>query len=83
MCRVVAYLGQPLLLDVLLYRSDSSLVRQAFDPHLIDLLNLVGWGVAAWSDRTPTPEEPVLYKDTQLPMYDRNLMRLSRKIEAE
>ena len=28
MCRVLAYLGRPVVVEQLLYRSDSSLVRQ-------------------------------------------------------
>jgi len=30
MCRVLAYLGSPILLENLLYRPDSSLLKQAY-----------------------------------------------------
>lgn len=83
MCRVVAYLGSPLLLDVLLYRSDSSLVRQAYDPSMLSFMNLAGSGFAAWDLASPRPDVPFLYKDTLLPMYDSNLIRLSGKIRSE
>jgi glutamine amidotransferase len=82
-CRVVAYLGEPLPLDVLLYRSDSSLVGQAYNPRILTYLNLAGCGVAAWDASSPDPALPFIYKDEMLPMYDRNLMRLARKIHAE
>ncbi|MEP0546625.1 MAG: class II glutamine amidotransferase [Rhodothermales bacterium] len=83
MCRVVAYLGSPLLLDVLLYRSDSSLVRQAYDPSMLSFMNLAGSGFAAWDSASPRPEVPFLYKDTLLPMYDSNLIQMSGKIRSE
>ena len=82
MCRVVAYLGTPVLLDVLLYRSESALVHQAYDPSMLAYMNLAGFGFAAWDPALPDPEAPVLYKDTMLPMYDRNLMQVSRKLRA-
>lgn len=79
MCRAVAYLGEPLTLDVLLYRSDSSLVRQAFEPAMFDFMNLAGSGLALW-DGTPGP--PLIYKTTTLPMYDRNLQALAAKVSG-
>ena len=35
MCRVLAYLGRPTLIDDLLYQPDSSLVRQAYAPQML------------------------------------------------
>ncbi len=83
MCRVVAYLGEPILIDVLLYASDSSLVRQTYSPKMLTLLNLAGCGVATWSSSFISPEVPLIYRDSTLPMYDRNLMSLSRKVPGE
>jgi glutamine amidotransferase len=83
MCRVVAYLGEPVLLDVLLYRSESALVRQVYDPNMLAYMNLAGFGFAAWDPALSDPETPFLYKETMLPMYDRNLMQVSRKLRAE
>lgn len=83
MCRAVAYLGTPLLLGALLYDSDSSLVRQAYDPAMLHYMNLAGCGVAAWDAASPDPREPYLYKDPSLPMYDRNLLLLGRKVRTD
>lgn len=83
MCRAVAYLGSPISLGTLLYESDSSLVRQAYDPEMLHIMNLAGFGFAAWDPASPNPGEAFLYKDTDLPMYDRNLARLGRKVQAD
>ena len=83
MCRVVAYLGGPLPVDVLLYASDSSLVRQAYSPKMLHLLNLAGCGVATWSSSFVEPGMPLVYRDATLPMYDRNLMSLAGKLRGE
>ncbi len=48
MCRALAYLGQPVLLDSLLYQPDSALVKQSFMPKMLHLLNLAGFGLKAW-----------------------------------
>ncbi len=81
MCRVVSYLGTPLSLNTLLYESDSSLVRQAYDPSIMAVLNLAGFGVAAWRSAEEN-EEALLYKDPGLPMFDRNLMSLARTYDG-
>jgi hypothetical protein len=47
MCRALAYLGQPVLLDNLLYRPDSALVKQSFMPKMLHSLNLAGFGMTA------------------------------------
>jgi glutamine amidotransferase len=81
MCRVLAYLGRPLSLEDVLYETDSSLVRQAHSPRMIALLNLAGFGLAAWEPRSANPADPFLYRSTTLPVYDRNLRSLARKLE--
>jgi glutamine amidotransferase len=82
MCRVLAYLGRPLSLDAVLYETDSSLVRQAYSPRMTAArLNLAGFGVAAWEPESPRPDEPFVYRTTTLPIYDRNLRSLARKLE--
>jgi glutamine amidotransferase len=82
MCRVVAYLGRPLSLEAVLYGTDSSLVRQAYSPRMTaSRLNLAGFGVAAWEPGSSRPDDPFLYRATALPMYDRNLRSLARKLE--
>jgi glutamine amidotransferase len=81
-CRVVAYLGRPLPLDVLLYRSDSALVHQVYAANGMATLNLAGCGVGAWDPAMPNPHLPLIYRDTTLPMYDGNLKRISQKVTA-
>jgi glutamine amidotransferase len=81
MCRVVGYLGQPVSLEGILYETDSSLVHQAYRPRMMDsFLNLAGFGLAAWDDRSVHGDEPFTYRVTAMPNYDRNLRSLSRKL---
>jgi glutamine amidotransferase len=83
MCRVVGYLGRPLLLDSVLFATDSSLARQTYSPRMMaTFLNLAGFGFAAWDDRSERPDEPFLYKVTSLPVFDRNLKCLAEKVTA-
>lgn len=82
MCRVLAYLGEPILLEDLLYRPDMSFVNQTHHAALLQRLNLAGCGMLAWDARSEAPEVPYVYRTTQLAIYDRNLRALSRKIRA-
>jgi glutamine amidotransferase len=82
-CRVLAYLGGPILIDDLLYKTDAALVRQATDPRLMQLLNLGGFGVAAWDGESADPTRPFTYRTPHVPMFDRNLKALSEKVRAE
>src|SRR4051812_25096915 len=79
MCRVLAYLGQPLPLDTLLYASDNSLVRQSYAPQRLRMLNLAGFGIAAWD---PAHDEPYTYHTPRLPVFDANLRSMSRNVQA-
>lgn len=79
MCRVLAYLGEPLPLDDLLYASDNSLVRQSYAPQRLRMLNLAGFGVAAWD---PSSRHPYTYHTAGLPAFDTNLRALSRNVRA-
>lgn len=82
MCRVLAYLGEPVLLDDLLYKPDSSLVRQSYDPKMMFVLNLAGFGMTAWDPESYDPQTPYTYKTPSLPVFDRNLKQLAQKIRA-
>lgn len=82
MCRALAYLGQPVLLDHLLFQPDSALVKQTYMPQMLNLLNLAGFGMKAWDRASRDPERPYSYASTSLPIYDRNLKALSEKIRA-
>jgi glutamine amidotransferase len=79
---VVAYLGEPVALDDLLYRTDGSLVRQAVDSELMTLLNLGGFGMTAWAPESPDSDRPFTYRTPAVPTFDRNLRALSRKVCA-
>jgi glutamine amidotransferase len=84
MCRVVGYLGRPISLDSILFATDSSLARQTYSPRMMaTFLNLAGFGMAAWDDRSARPEEPFLYKVTSLPVFDRNLKCIAEKVTAK
>lgn len=80
MCRALAYLGQPVLLDHLLYQPDSALVRQSYMPKMLHLLNLAGFGLKAWDRNSFEPDRPFSYASTALPVFDRNLKSLAEKI---
>ena len=60
MCRVLAYLGSQIPLENLLYKPDSSLLKQAYQPQMLQMLNLAGFGMMAW-DAQATCQIP--YRD--------------------
>ena len=80
MCRALAYLGQPVLLDNLLFQPDSALVKQSFMPKMLHMLNLAGFGLRAWDPVSANPQEPYAYYSQSLPVFDRNLQNLAQKI---
>ena len=82
MCRALLYLGQPVLLDHLLYQPDSALVRQSYMPKMLHMLNLAGFGLRAWDPRTHAPDAPFSYGSSSLPVFDRNLKNLAEKVRA-
>jgi glutamine amidotransferase len=81
MCRVLAYLGEPLPVRHLLFDPDNSLVRQSYRPRMMNtFLNLAGFGMQAWDPTSLRPEDPFTYRTTTLPSFDRNLRFLSSKL---
>jgi hypothetical protein len=80
MCRALLYLGHPVLLDHLLYQPDSALVRQSFNPRMLHLLNLAGFGMLAWDRQSHASHTPWEYRSTALPVFDRNLKSLACKV---
>jgi predicted glutamine amidotransferase len=82
MCRALVYLGEPVLLDDLLYQPDSSLVKQSYMPRMLRMLNLAGFGMMAWDRSSINAELPYRYSTTTLPVFDSNLKHLSGKIAA-
>jgi len=81
MCRVLSYLGKPILIEELLYQPDNSFIKQSYHPkYMSHLLNLAGFGLAAWDHTSHSPQLPYLYKTQQLPFYDENLRNFASKI---
>jgi hypothetical protein len=49
------------LLDNLLFRPDSALIRQSYMPKMLHMRNLAGFGLRAWDpQRTQEPQTPFL-----------------------
>ena len=67
MCRALLYLGEPVLLDNLLYQPDSALVRQSTMPKMLHMMNLAGFGLRAWDGQSREPEKPWSYASTRCP----------------
>lgn len=83
MCRALLYLGEPVLIDYLLYQPDSSLVKQTYMPRMLRMLNLAGFGMMAWDRASIQPDFPYCYKSTALPVFDGNLKSLASKIRSD
>jgi glutamine amidotransferase len=82
MCRVLGYLGSPICLNDLLYSPDSSLIKQSYESKMLGMLNLAGFGVAAWDDNLAEPELPISYKTIEIPVFDGNLHSLTKKVQS-
>jgi glutamine amidotransferase len=81
MCRILAYLGEPLAVRTLLFDTDNSLVRQSYSPRMMNtFLNLAGFGMTAWDPASLHPDEPFTYRTTTLPTFDRNLRFFASKL---
>ena len=83
MCRAMMYLGEPVQLDDLLFKPDSSLVNQAYMPRMLHMLNLAGFGMMAWDSASFVAELPHRYRSPSLPIFDGNLKSLAIKTRAE
>ncbi len=82
MCRVLAYLGDPVELDGPLFCAENSLIRQSVQARLMSLLNIGGFGLAAWQEDSAHPERPYIYRTPNVPVFDRNLKALAEKVHA-
>jgi glutamine amidotransferase len=81
MCRILAYLGEPLTVQSLLFDTDNSLVQQSYSPRMMNtFLNLAGFGMTAWDPTSLHPEVPFTYRATTLPSFDRNLRQIASKL---
>ena len=82
MCRILSYLGSPVLLDHLLYAPDSSLLNQTTAAQMLSMLNLAGFGMRAWDPGSHEASKPFAYGSPSLPVFDRNLKNLAEKVSA-
>ncbi len=83
MCRLVAYLGEPILLDSIISQPEHSLIVQSYQPQEMQeaLLNADGFGLG-WYD-TQKQTSPFTYKNIQPIWNDINLKSLGRYIESD
>ncbi len=82
MCRMLAYAGPPVLLEELIVKPDSSLVHQVTHARMLAMLNLAGFGLAAWDDGMADPDQPLLYHSTDVAIFDPNLRALASKLRV-
>ena len=82
MCRVLMYKGDAVRLDDLLYQPNNSLVKQAYDPQMLDALSLAGFGLLAWDDSSHDPHVPFSYRSANIPIFDHNLKALAEKLRV-
>jgi predicted glutamine amidotransferase len=81
MCRILAYLGEPLPAQHLLLDRDNGPVRQSYNPLMMHtFLNLAGFGMNAWDPTSLRPEDPFSYRATTLPSFDRDLRFIASKL---
>jgi len=82
MCRLLAYLGSPVIAESLLYNHKHSLINQSYQPRemMSGTVNADGFGVGWYHAQKDT--EPFTYKNTVPIWNDSNLPSLSRYIES-
>jgi glutamine amidotransferase len=82
MCRVLMYNGDAVRLDDLLYQPNNSLVKQTYDPQMLDALSLAGFGLLAWDGSSHDPDVPFSYRSADIPIFDQNLKALAEKLRV-
>ncbi len=83
MCRLLAYLGEPIPLEDLIFKPDHSFVVQSYQPKELQeaLLNADGFGLG-WHHADDATAAPFVYRNV-LPIWnDANLPHLCRYIQA-
>jgi predicted glutamine amidotransferase len=76
------YQGEAVSLDDLLFKPNNSLVRQAYNPQMLDMLSLAGFGMLGWDETSHRPEIPFSYRSVNLPLFDPNLKDLAEKLRV-
>jgi len=79
---MLGYVGSPVSVEDVLYGSELSLVKQTTDARMLAMLNLAGIGVMAWDARSVNPDQPFVYRNTHVAVFDRNLRALAGKVRA-
>jgi glutamine amidotransferase len=82
MCRMLGYVGTPVLLDDLIVKPDNSLIHQTTNARMLAMLNLAGFGFAAWDDAMADPHLPLTFHSTQVAILDSNLRMIARKLRV-
>jgi glutamine amidotransferase len=82
MCRVLMYSGDAVSLDDLLFQPNNSLVKQAYDPQVLNMLSLAGFGMLAWDATSHHPDVPFSYRSVNIPIFDQNLKELAEKLRV-
>jgi ergothioneine biosynthesis protein EgtC len=83
MCRLLGYLGPPILLDSILCQPKHSLIVQSYQPREMTsgLLNADGFGIGWYHPQRET--DPFTYKSTVPIWNDINLSSMSRYVESD
>jgi len=82
MCRLLAYMGTPIVIDKLLYQPKNSLVNQSISAKEIEEpLNGDGFGIGWYTPEIS--EEPVTFVSVNPAWSNRNLRNLAPKIQTE
>lgn len=82
MCRLLAYLGQPILLDKFLYEPQNSMITQSFNAkELEEPLNGDGFGIGWYAKDVSI--EPAVFVSIYPAWNNRNLRYLSGKIQTD
>jgi glutamine amidotransferase len=80
MCRLLAYLGTPIVIDKLLYQPKNSLITQSYDSkEREEPLNGDGFGIGYY---VPIHREPVTFVSINPAWNNRNLRNLSPKVST-
>lgn len=82
MCRMLGYIGPPVLLEHLVVRPDNALLNQTTDAQLLAMLNLAGFGLAAWNDDLHEPQQPLTFHSTNVAVFDANLRALAARLKV-
>ena len=79
MCRWLAYVGEPIYLDRLLFKPENSLIQQSLHARKsVSATNGDGFGVGWYGER----DEPGLYRDLRPAWNDENLKSIAEQIRT-